>query len=297
MVEFSLEIFLAMTESLDFLRELLVILLRVLRRLLELLVFGLVLFENVEQLLFLFDLNLGLLLVRLDLLLEVFRLRVDLSCQSIFDSALLAILLAELRSHELHLLCALLRKLLVLRFKVQRLLLNQLIFFFRLRHIFRHLLSDSAEMFVEVFENFLALRLLFVLDRDVALLELRVLRIVLARNLLVLLTNDVGLCAAVLVLQCLLVVQLLFDLSFDSRSVDALLQRVQLVQEEVVESVGSLLERQLCCDAGSILQLRDFGHKLPVQIKTSSWGDEHQSWTGRPSACSPTPLQALSSIK
>lgn len=61
-------------------------------------------------------------------------------------------------------------------------------------------------MVVKVFENFLSLGLLIVLNRDVALLELRVLSVVLSSDLLVLLTNNVGLGTTVLVLKCLLVV-------------------------------------------------------------------------------------------
>ena len=101
-------------------------------------------------------------------------------------------------------------------------------------------------MIVEVFEDFLALCLLVVLDCDVPLLELLVLTIVLARDLLILLPNDVRLAATILILQCLLVEELLFDLSLNSGRIDLLLQRLHPVEEEVVECVCTLLERHFC---------------------------------------------------
>lgn len=71
-------------------------------------------------------------------------------------------------------------------------------------------------MVIEIFEGGLALGLLIFFDLNVALLELLILLIVLSRDLLILLANDLCLGATVLVLQCLLVIQLLFDLSLDS---------------------------------------------------------------------------------
>ena len=61
-------------------------------------------------------------------------------------------------------------------------------------------------MIVEVFVNLLALSLFIILNFDVTLLELLVLSIVFSSDLLVLLLDDVGLVATVLVLQSLLVV-------------------------------------------------------------------------------------------
>ena len=195
-----------MTECLNLFGKLLMVLLRKLGRLLELLVLGLVLLEHVKKLLLFLHLDLGLLLVGLDLLLEFRRLRVNLRRQGVFNATLLAVLLAQLRRHELHLFGALFLELLILDLQVRRLLLNQLVLFLRLRHVLRHLRAYSAEVVVEVFENFLSLGLLIVLNRDVALLELRVLSVVLASDLLVLLPNDVGLGTTVLVFKCLLVV-------------------------------------------------------------------------------------------
>ena len=61
-------------------------------------------------------------------------------------------------------------------------------------------------MVVEIFEDLMAFGLFSFFDLRVALLELSVLRAVLARDLLVLLPNDVRLGSPVLELQCLLVV-------------------------------------------------------------------------------------------
>ena len=61
-------------------------------------------------------------------------------------------------------------------------------------------------MIVEVFVDLLALSLFIILNFDMALLELLVLSVVFTSNLLVLLLDDVGLVATVLVLQRLLVV-------------------------------------------------------------------------------------------
>ena len=54
-------------------------------------------------------------------------------------------------------------------------------------------------MIVEVFEDLLALGLLVVLDCDVPLLELLVLTIVLASDLLILLPNNVRLAGTILI--------------------------------------------------------------------------------------------------
>ena len=61
-------------------------------------------------------------------------------------------------------------------------------------------------MIVEVFVDLLALSLFIILNFDVTLLKLLVLSVVFSSNLLILLLDDVGLVATVLVLQRLLVV-------------------------------------------------------------------------------------------
>ena len=86
-------------------------------------------------------------------------------------------------------------------------------------------------MLIKVLQNLLPLRLLVILDLDVALLELRVLTVVLTRDLLVLLADDISFVASILVFQCLLVEELLLDLSFDRGSINLLLQWLHLLQE------------------------------------------------------------------
>ena len=75
-----------------------------------------------------------------------------------------------------------------------------------------------------------------------SLLELLVLALILAGDLLVLLTDNVRLCTSVLVLQCLLIVKLLFDLSFNGGGVDIAEERNELLSEEFVERVSPLFE-------------------------------------------------------
>lgn len=58
----------------------------------------------------------------------------------------------------------------------------------------------------------MSLSLFVILNGDVTFLEGLVLTIVFPRDLLVLLTNHVGLCASILVLKCLLVEKLLLNL-------------------------------------------------------------------------------------
>ena len=89
-------------------------------------------------------------------------------------------------------------------------------------------------MVIKLLVDLLALGLLIVSDLHMALLKLLVLRTVLSRDLLVLLTDDVCLCTSVLVLQCLLVEKLLLCLSIDSRCVDLLEQWDHFLSEDLV---------------------------------------------------------------
>jgi len=57
---------------------------------------------------------------------------------------------------------------------------------------------------------------------------------------------------------------LLFNLSFDRRSVNPLLQRLYLVQKDGVQSICSLLEGHLRCMAIAFLQLGNFAQDLPI---------------------------------
>ena len=197
----------------------------------ELLVFRFILFQHVEQLLLLLHFDLGLLFVSLDLLLELFSLVVNLSSERVFNTTLFSILFTQLSRHEFHLFDALFLELFVLDLEVRGLLLDHLVFLLRFGHILSHLRLDSAKMLIKVLQNLLPLRLLVILDLDVALLELRVLTVVLTRDLLVLLADDISFVASILIFQCLLVEELLLDLSFDRGSINLLLQWLHLLQE------------------------------------------------------------------
>ena len=125
-------------------------------------------------------------------------------------------------------------------------------------------------MIVEVFEDLLALGLLVILDCDVPLLELLVLTIVLASDLLILLPNDVRLAATILIFQCLLIEELLFDLSLDSGRIYLLLQWLHPVEEQVIECVSALLKRHIRSLARTLLQLGDPTHDLPKQLNNTA---------------------------
>ena len=78
-----------------------------------------------------------------------------------------------------------------------------------------------------------------------SLSKLLVLTIVLSGDLLILLTNDVCLCTSALVLKCLLIVQLLFDLSPNGGGVDISEEWNEFLREKFIQSVCSLLEGQV----------------------------------------------------
>ena len=101
-------------------------------------------------------------------------------------------------------------------------------------------------MIVEVSVDLLALSLFIITDFDVSLLELLVLSVVLSSDLLVLLADDVGLVASVLVLERLLVVELLIDLCFNRGGIDLSQQGHQPVIEDFVDGITALLERHFC---------------------------------------------------
>ena len=125
-------------------------------------------------------------------------------------------------------------------------------------------------MIVEVFEDILALGLLVILDRDVPLLELLVLGVILSSDLLILLPDNVSLAATILILQCLLVEELLFDLSLDCGRIYLLLQRLHPVEEQIIECVGALLKRHIRSLARTLLQLGDPTHDLPKQLNNTA---------------------------
>ena len=117
--------------------------------------------------------------------------------------------------HELHLLGALLRELLVLLSQLLGLFPYELVLLLGLLNVLRHLRPDRPKMRVEVLYDLCTLLALLLTDLDMTLLELSVLALVLTRNLLLLLADHISLGTSVLVLQSLLVVQLLFDLGLD----------------------------------------------------------------------------------
>ena len=122
-------------------------------------------------------------------------------------------------------------------------------------------------MIVEVFVDLLALSLFISLDFDVTLLELLVLSVIFTSNLLVLLADDVGLVATVLVLQRLLIVELFVDLRFNSGCINLSQQGHQPVGEDFVNGVTTLLERHFCGLARAFLQLVNFRNDLPGKYK------------------------------
>ena len=117
--------------------------------------------------------------------------------------------------HELHLLGALLRELLVLLSQLLGLFPYELVLLLGLLNVLRHLRPDRPKMRVEVLYDLCTLLALLLTDLDMTLLELSVLALVLTRDLLLLLADHISLGTSVLVLQSLLVVQLLFDLGLD----------------------------------------------------------------------------------
>ena len=127
-------------------------------------------------------------------------------------------------------------------------------------------------MIVEVFVDFLALSLFIIFDFDVTLLELLVLSVVFSSNLLVLLADDVGLVATVLILQSLLVVELFINLSFNCGCIDLSQQGHQPVIEEIVNGVTTLLERHFWGYARAFLELgyscNDFPDKYRIELAT-----------------------------
>jgi len=116
------ELSVPLVEKLDLLLERLVVLAGLLGRLLELLVFGPVVFEDLDHLDLLGLLDDDLFLIGLYLLCQFFSLARNLRVQLTSDVALLAALLLELRGHNTHLLLGLLLQLLVLLLELFRVL-------------------------------------------------------------------------------------------------------------------------------------------------------------------------------
>lgn len=126
------------------------ILLRRLGSFLELGKFGLVLFEHLYKRLLFANLDLGLCLVRLCLLFNLFSLRLNLGVELVLDGLVLARLVFELLIHQLNLLLAFFLELLMLHLKIGCFLLYQCALFLRLPNVIRHLRANTTEVFLEV---------------------------------------------------------------------------------------------------------------------------------------------------
>ena len=238
----SFKLLLMHGELLNIFCKLPLILFRVLGGFLKLLVLLLVLFEHLDQLLFLFLPLLSLLFVLLNLLFDLFGLRIDLCGEGRLDILMLSILLVQLLGHKGHFLGALFLELGVLSFQLIRLLADQFILSLRLSHVTCHLRLDSFQMLVKVEADFFAFLRFLIRDGRVPLLKLAVLGLVLARDLLVLLANHLSLGATVLMLERLLVEQLLVDLRGDAGRIDLTQKNHHLLGEKFVQLIGSLLD-------------------------------------------------------
>ena len=97
-------------------------------------------------------------------------------------------------------------------------------------------------MLVEVVDDFLPFLGLVVGDLLVSFLELAVLCLVLTGYLLVLLSNDLGLSSSVLVLQCLLIVKLLFHLGLNGGGIHLSEEGHDLFCEKFVQAVCALFK-------------------------------------------------------
>lgn len=100
-------------------------------------------------------------------------------------------------------------------------------------------------MLVEVEADFFAFLGFLLGDGCMPLLELAVLGLVLARDLLVLLADHLSLGATVLMLERLLIEQLLVDLRGDAGRVDLTQKKHHLLGEQVVQLLGSLLDLEV----------------------------------------------------
>ena len=120
----------ALTQRIDFFRQLFVASLGELVGILEFLVLGLILLEHISQLCLLFILLLGLLFVGLNLFGQFFSLFVNLTSESVLDATLLVVLLFHLLGHQLDFLSTLFLQGLVFGLQVFSLSLDQVVFLF-----------------------------------------------------------------------------------------------------------------------------------------------------------------------
>lgn len=124
-------------------------------------------------------------------------------------------------------------------------------------------------MIIEVFDNIFAFCLLIALYFKMALLELLVLRVVLTCNLLILLLDKFRLVTSILILQCLLVGEMLIDLSFDCSIINFSQQDNYSWGKHLIDSVTSLFTSHFCSMTCSLLKLGNLGKKLSVEKSTN----------------------------
>jgi len=261
-----LQLLLVVTKSLHVFSKLLLVLLGELGGLLEFLVLRLVLFKDRDKLPFFLDAFDRLLLVLLDLVLNLLSLVVDLLIECLLDAHVLAILFVKLFAHEFHLLRALLLQLLVLELELIRLFPDHLIFLLRLSDVASHLRLDRLQVLIEVRANLLPFGRLFASNMSMTLLELSVLRLVLPRDLFILLPDDLGFGTAVLMLECHLVEQLLFSFSTGRCGVNGAQKRQEFIREDCVECRCALFRIHVLSITCTNLQLSYPSIQLQLQL-------------------------------
>ena len=89
-------------------------------------------------------------------------------------------------------------------------------------------------MIIKVFDDILSFFLLIGLDLLMTLLKLLVLMVVLASNLFILLLDYLSLLPSVLIFQCLLIVELLINLTIDGGSIDLSEQRDKSLCKDLI---------------------------------------------------------------
>lgn len=123
-------------------------------------------------------------------------------------------------------------------------------------------------MIIEVFDNIFAFLLLVALYFQMALLKLLVLCVVLTSNLFVLLLDKIRLVTSILILQCLLVGEMLIDLSFDCSCIDFSQQDNYFWGKHLIDSVSSLLTSHFCSLTCSFLKLGNLSKNLSEKTQT-----------------------------
>ena len=118
-------------------------------------------------------------------------------------------------------------------------------------------------MIIKVFDDILSFFLLIGLDLLMTLLKLLVLMVVLASNLFILLLDYLSLLPSVLILQCLLIVELLINLTIDAGSVDLSEQRNKSLCKDLIESFASHLAGHVYCGSSAFLKVGNLAEDIP----------------------------------